>query len=37
VTDQRLRHPLVGCNEAVEVYFSQELHYILPCLKLAAP
>src|SRR5579864_5654363 len=36
-TDQRLRNPLTGCSEAVEVYFSQEFHRMLPCLKLSAP
>src|SRR5450759_637374 len=36
-TDQRLRHPIAGCSEAVEVYFSQEFHRILRCLKLTAP
>src|SRR5579859_4033158 len=29
-TDQRLRHPLAGCGQAVEVYFSQEFHRIAP-------
>src|ERR1700681_4013500 len=27
VTDQRLRHPLIPCDEAVEVDFSQVLHH----------
>jgi hypothetical protein len=34
--DQRLRHPLASCSEAVEVYFSQEFHRMLPCLELTA-
>src|SRR5713226_6288423 len=29
-TDQRLRDPVAGCTEKVEVYFSQEFHRMLP-------